>query len=98
MTDVYGMNEIGALHNEWIESVGWHNKTPLEYLALVGSEVGEAVNCVRGELPTPELGEELADVLLRTLDLMIEYGLDPEAECLAKIEKNKTRGTRGRLK
>lgn len=54
---------------DWVDRMGWHNKTVLEALALVASEVGEAVDECRGETPTHELGTELADIILRVADL-----------------------------
>lgn len=80
----------------WVESVGWHNKTILEALALICSEVGEAVNECRGEKPTEKFGEELADIILRTLDLAQWQGIDIQKEVLEKMEVNHVRGTRGR--
>ena len=40
------LNEIATKHNEWVERMGWHNKTVLEALALIASEVGEDVVAV----------------------------------------------------
>jgi NTP pyrophosphatase (non-canonical NTP hydrolase) len=76
--------------------MGWHNKTVLEALALIASEVGEAVNECRGEKPTDALGEELADVILRVLDLAQWQGIDMEQEIAKKMAINEVRGTRGR--
>lgn len=90
------INKIAAAQHEWVERMGWHNKTPLEYLALIASEVGEAVNECRGEKPTGELGEELADIILRTLDMAVVMGIDIEAEIKQKMETNELLGTRGR--
>lgn len=56
-------------HYDWIERMCWHNNTVLEALALIASEVGEAVNECRGEAPTEAFGEELADIILRVADL-----------------------------
>ncbi len=92
------LNEIAEVHYQWVDDMGWHNKTPLEALALVASEVGEAVNECRGEQPTENFGEELADIVLRVIDLAHWQGVDINAEIIAKIAKNKTRGNRGRLK
>ena len=36
------INDIAARQYEWVERMGWHNKTVLEALALIASEVGEA--------------------------------------------------------
>lgn len=61
--------KIAKVTYDWIEQVGWHNRTVLESLALIGSEVGEAAaECVSGK-PTPMFGEELADIALRIIDL-----------------------------
>jgi len=93
-----GINEIAKRQYEWVEKMGWHNKTPLECLALVASEVGEAVNECRGEMPTAELGSELVDIILRTLDLAYDLGINVEAEILKKMDANALRGTKGRVK
>lgn len=92
------INQIVKQHYDWVEEMGWHNKTPLEALALVASEVGEAVNECRGEQPTAAFGEELADIVLRVFDLAHWQGVDIQTEILAKIEKNRQRGHRQRLK
>lgn len=70
---------------DWVESFGWHNKTPLECLALIGSEVGEAVNECRDARPTYKLGTELADICTRTFDFSVEQGVDLES-CIAAKE------------
>lgn len=78
--------------------MGWHNKTPLEALALVASEVGEAINEWRNEKPSEAFSEELADIILRVLELADWQGLDIEKIIELKMTKNETRGNRGRLK
>lgn len=90
------LKDIAKEQFDWVESVGWHNKTTLEALALISSEVGEAVNECRGEKPTENFGEELADIILRTLDLAESSGIDIELEVMKKMETNRIRGTRGR--
>ena len=70
----------------------------LEALALVASEVGEAINECRHEEPTEAFGEELADVILRVLDIAHWQGIDIEKKITDKMDKNALRGTRGRLK
>lgn len=92
------INDLAAKQHDWVERMGWHNKTVLESLALIGSEVGEAVNECRGENPTGEFGAELADIILRTIDLAHEEGIDLATTIQAKMELNEKRGTRGRLK
>ena len=80
----------------WVERMGWHNGTVLEKLALIASEVGEAVNECRGDEPTEEFGIELADICLRVFDLAHEQGINLEQCILDKMEINEKRGTRGR--
>jgi len=91
------INYIAKTHWKWVEEMKWHNKTWLECMALVASEVGEAIQEVRKDaVSKPKLGEELADIILRTLDLMVIADLDAEEEITRKMDINKTRGTRGR--
>ena len=92
------INDIAKQNYEWVEKMGWHNKTTLEALALVASEVGEAINECRNEKPTDAFGEELADIVLRVLDIAYWQGVDLEKEIHAKMQKNQLRGTRGRSK
>lgn len=90
------LNSLSKTHFNWVEEMGWHNKTVLEALALIASEVGEAVNECRGEQPTKLLGEELADIILRVIDLAEWQGINIENEITRKMEINKENGTRGR--
>jgi NTP pyrophosphatase (non-canonical NTP hydrolase) len=92
------LNDIAEKNYLWVEKMGWHNKTKLEALALVASEVGEAINECRNEQPTDAFGEELADIILRVLDLAHWQGVDMEKEITQKMLKNEQRGNRGRQK
>lgn len=86
-------------HVAWLQRMGWvGNLTPLEMLALITSEVGEAVQECRGAQPTAKLPSELADIILRTLALAREQGYDMDAAIAAKMEANEARGSNGRLK
>jgi len=76
--------------------MGWHNKTVLESLALIASEVGEAINECRGEAPTPNFQTELADIILRVADLAEWQGIDIAQAICDKMRINEERGTRGR--
>ena len=90
------INEIAVKHHDWVERMGWHNKTVLEALALIGSEVGEAVNECRGDEPTENFATELADIILRTADLAHTHGINLAATIRAKMALNEKNGTRGR--
>jgi len=91
------INEIAEKQFDWVERMGWHNKTVLEALALIASEVGEAVNECRGEVPTSEFGTELADIVLRVADLAHWQGINLADVIALKMERNEKRGTRGRV-
>lgn len=90
------INELTNKHYAWVEKMGWHNKTVLEALALIASEVGEAVNECRGELPTQNFGTELADIILRVVDLAKVFNINLEEVISAKMALNQQNGTRGR--
>ncbi|QOL26835.1 hypothetical protein LP316_05945 [Thalassotalea sp. LPB0316] len=92
------INELAKDNFQWVESMGWHNKTVLEALALVASEVGEAINECRQQEPTPAFQEELADIILRVLDIAHWQGIDIEQALVDKMAKNQARGARGRIK
>ena len=92
-----GINDIALKQWEWVERMNWHNSTVLEALALVASEVGEAVNECRGKEPTAEVGSELADIILRTLDIAQKHNINIGNEIHKKMSINEKRGTRGRL-
>lgn len=86
------LQQMIETHHDWVGAMGWHNKTVLESLALVASEVGEAVNECRGPEPTDRLAEELADIVLRVMDLAATRGIDLEAALHDKIYKNHANG------
>ena len=92
------IKEAAEAHYAWLKQMGWCNTTPLESLALITSEIGEAVNECRGEVPTDKLGTELADIVLRTFGLAERLSIDIETEIRKKMDINASRGTRGRIK
>lgn len=75
-------NELATAHCQWIEAMGWHNKTQLETLALIASEIGEAFAECASPAPSDAFGEELADIALRVMDLACTRGIDIDAELL----------------
>ena len=98
----YGLDVLAALlHETAIEKGFWDNPKNFDVfgnkLALVHSEVTEVLEAIRKNKGSEEIVEEMADVLIRTLDLyaamrnggFITHSLD---EILFnKIEKNKVR-------
>lgn len=61
---------------------------PLEFW-LAYEELSEAFHAYRKKLP--DLGEELADVVIYLLGMAEILGIDLEKEILQKVEKNKKR-------
>ena len=96
MNESSSINVFCEAQYDWVERMGWHNKTVLEALALIASEVGEAVNECRGESPTDNFSEELADICLRVFDLAKVQGIDLQQAIFNKMVINEKRGTRGR--
>lgn len=86
-------------HNNWLIEMGWNKTNALEQLALIASEIGEAVNECRGEKPTEKLGSELADLILRVFGMAEQFDINIEKEILTKMSINFSKGNfKGRLK
>jgi NTP pyrophosphatase (non-canonical NTP hydrolase) len=66
----------------------------LAKLALIGTEVAEAAEEIRKGSERVEVGEELADIVIRVFDLAGAKGIPLFHYVLAKMEKNKGRGRR----
>lgn len=94
------INETARLHHQWIVEMGWTKEktSPLEQLALISSEVGEAVNEARGKELTENFKYEVADIVLRCFSLAERYDIDLEKTIAEKMEKNRARGNKGRIK
>jgi hypothetical protein len=62
------IEEITTRHYAWLERMGWTTGTiPLEELALIGSEIGEAAECVDDSDMRSRL-LELVEVLARAVN------------------------------
>lgn len=82
---------------------GWNTITPEEWdsspykvpalLALIQSEASEALEDFR-KGRRDHFPEEIADIIIRCLDLAGGLGLDLDAAIAAKLEKNRQRGYR----
>lgn len=93
------ISELAHEHNKWLVEMGWNKTNALEQLALIASEVGEAVNECRGENPTERLGEELADIVLRVFGMAEQFNIKIEAAIVIKMAKNFSKGNfKDRLK
>lgn len=94
------IKEIQAQHAQWLKSVGWFkNKLPLESLFLINEELVEVGREFRQKVVDKErVADELADIVLRTAGVAEEQDIDLQAAIIRKMEINKARGTRGRVK
>lgn len=79
MSNLKSINTLGLKHYNWVDSKGWHNKTALESIALIGSEIGEAIE-ESFALNQEKLSLEVADIYLRSMDLAVEFKMDLDKE------------------
>lgn len=86
------ISEAQEKHYQLIESQDFEEKTILECLALIGSEVGEATNECRGASPTDEFPEELADIVPRVFHLAGKCDIDINEAIKKKMKKNLEEG------
>lgn len=96
------INDLAARIRANAKAKGFHEYDPqfgkggqdvrhiLSWLMLITTEVAEAAEAARiGDLR--HFGEELADILIRTLDCAESLGINIEQELLDKINKNAAR-------
>ncbi len=77
-------------------SKGWYEQ-PVAFtthIALAHSELSEALEADRKNHGRDKVAEELADVLIRTLDMAAAHNLDLAGGLVEKMEKNKSRSYR----
>lgn len=68
-----------------------HRNFVLAQLAKIASEVGEAVSAIQKNRDFAGLGEELADITIRTMDLAAYLGYDHGTDVMLKMAKNASR-------
>lgn len=81
---------IQKRHSEFLALMDqWRTKTPLEATALICEEIGELAHELRQETVDKEkVGAELADIILRTVDLARDLEIDIESALVNKIDQN----------
>jgi NTP pyrophosphatase (non-canonical NTP hydrolase) len=86
------INEMAEAVYDNAKKHGWWDtqRNIPELLCLIHSEVSEALEAYRND-DFANLGEELADIVIRVMDMAEGYGYDLEAEIIKKHEHNKTR-------
>ena len=100
----YGLDAFSAiLHETAIEKGFWPHEIDTNIvctkLALIHSEVTEVLEAIRKNKPTSEVVEEIADILIRTLDLYaalrnhewVTESLDEILETKININKERPR-------
>ena len=88
-----------AVHDNAVEKGWWENgeRNKLELLCLLHSEISEACEAYRDNNPPARMKgfssveEELADVVIRIMDMAAAFGYDIAGAIVAKSEYNKTR-------
>jgi NTP pyrophosphatase (non-canonical NTP hydrolase) len=97
------LNDLATEVIEINKANGWRVTQPHEWfddpykipaiLALIHSEVSEALEGFRHD-DKENFAEELADIVIRVLDLAGGLGIDLDREIHVKMEKNRERGYR----
>lgn len=84
------IQELQNKHAVFIAAMGWRNsKSPLECTALICEEIGELTHELRQyNIDNDAVASELADIILRAVDLASEMGLDIQAAVERKVRNN----------
>ncbi len=86
------LNEWARIVHEVAKSKGWHDPSPplpVQLMNVVG-EVAEANEALRNR-DMENFQEELADIIIRVLDICGSQGIDIEKAVADKTEKNRQR-------
>lgn len=89
----HDVHKVAVNHGFWYHHMAVSSKTVIaEKLCLIHSEISEGLEAIRNDIEgNGNLGEELADAVIRIMDLSEKYHLRVAEELVLKVEKNKTR-------
>lgn len=87
------LNELAEKVHQIAKSKGWwkDQRGEGELIALMHSELSEALEAYRGNEGKEAIAEELADCIIRILDYSAARGIDMNKALMEKIEKNRDR-------
>ena len=98
MSDNILITSPAAIHQNAVDHGWWEDSREIpELLCLIHSEVSEALEAYRRQIPEGQKGclsEELADVIIRIFDLCGRHKIDIAEAVRAKHEFNKLRSYR----
>lgn len=80
-------------HENAVKKGFWDHSTDefATQMALIHTEVSEATTAYRNKESMEHVAEEMADIVMRTANVCLHFGLDLEDAIAKKIEFNKTR-------
>jgi len=82
---------IANIHNAWVCTLDWPNKTSLDCVALITSSLGAVVDeLTQQSKPSPCLGGHLADLILKTLELANREDVDIDYRLVSRLIANRT--------
>ncbi len=89
----YSISDLVKISHSIAKEKGWwdRERNDAELIALMHSELSEALQALRNNEPLEKVAEELADCIIRIFDYCGFKNIDLEKAILEKIEKNKKR-------
>lgn len=76
----FSWDNLAARHHDWVDRMGWHNKSAIEGLGLICSEIGETWMEVKDASVSDQFPYELADIVLRCIDHTHAMGISLDNE------------------